>query len=139
MSTIRITYDKDLRTNCKQANGTLMTMDGPKEAGGKEEFLSPTDLLAAALATCTLTMLGYQAKQANINIEGATATVEKKEMTSTNPKRIAKLAIKINIPANPSADIKKKLEDAALHCPVHLSLHPDITQDINFSWNTPSA
>ncbi len=134
MKAIKITYDHNLRTNFEN-NGNLVVLDGPKQFGGLEEYLSPTDLLAAALASCTLTLLGLQAEKLGIDVKGTTSTVTEKEMTTTHPRRIAKITVEISSPANPSAEEQKKLEDAALHCAVHLSLHPSITQNITFRWN----
>ena len=135
MRAIKIVYEHNLRTRFEN-NGKTVLIDGPKQFGGLEEHLSPTDLLATALASCTLTMLGLQAKKLGIDIFGTTATVTEKEMTTEAPRRIAKITIQIHSPANPTPEQQKKLEDAALHCAVHLSLHPEITQSITFHWST---
>ena len=55
-------------------------------------------------------------------------------MSSTAPRRIQSLTVRIHVPQNLSADNQLKLERAAHTCPVHKSLHPDIETPIEFSW-----
>ena len=54
-------------------------------------------------------------------------------MTQPPPRKIARLATEIWMPAglvrNPA------LEHAALTCPVHASLHPDVEKPVNFHWS----
>lgn len=135
MSKISVTIDKELRTECRHESGATLSTDAPKEFHGKAEFCSPTDLFATSYASCMLTIMAIAARKIDIDLAGATATVEK-EMSTTPPRRIAKLTVLVTLPLNLSADIQKKLEDAALHCPVHLSLHPDIIQSIKFIWKS---
>ncbi len=133
MKSIQVVYEEKLRTQFEN-NGNLVLIDGPKQFGGLEEHLSPTDLLAASLASCTITMFGLQASKLGLDIKGTSATVTEKEMTNEAPRRIAKITIQIDCPLNPPLKLREKLEDAALHCAVHLSLHPSIKQTILFSW-----
>ncbi len=134
MSKIKATYENNLRTHCEHDNGATLITDGPKQLQGLEEYFSPTDLFATSLATCMLTFLGIAAKKLNIDLSGTTATVEK-EMTQTPPRRIAKLTVIITSKFNPTIEQKTILETTATNCPVHLSLHPDIKQEITFKWN----
>ncbi len=135
MSKIVVTYEKDLRTHSHHDNGDSLITDGPKELHGKGEHFSPTDLFATSLASCMLTIMAVAAKKLGLDLQKTTATVEK-TMSQAPPRRIATLTVVISSPLNPSPDIKKKLEDAALHCPVHLSLHSDIIQTTTFRWNS---
>jgi putative redox protein len=57
-----------------------------------------------------------------------------KEMTSTPPRRIERLTVKIHVPHAISEENRLKLERAAHTCPVHKSLHPDIQIPISFTW-----
>lgn len=133
MVTINITYQGDL--HCEATHGpssaTLAT-DAPKDNHGKGESFSPTDLVATALGSCMLTVMGIAARTLGLSIDGATAHVIK-EMTPP-PRRVGTLRVSIRIPGNFSAPHKKALEDAALKCPVHQSLHPDIAIPIEFTW-----
>lgn len=127
-------YLGDLRTLCThESSGQTLQTDAPVDNHGKGEYFSPTDLLATALGSCMLTLMGIAAKNQQIDITGANATVEK-IMSTTPPRRIACLRVVINIPASFTLEIQEKLEMAALACPVHESLHPDIQQEITFNW-----
>lgn len=133
MVAIQIEYQGDL--HCKAVHGpsgAVLTSDAPKDNHGRGESFSPTDLVATALGTCMLTIMGITARTQGIDIAGATARVEK-EMTPP-PRRIAKLTVKIHVPGTVSAENRVKLERAAHTCPVHKSLHPDIEIPLEFSW-----
>ena len=134
MVSIQLEYEGDL--HCKAVHGpsgTVLSTDAPKDNQGRGESFSPTDLVATALGTCILTILGIQARTLNIDLIGTTATVEK-EMTSTPPRMIQRLSVKIRVPHRVSPENQQKLERAAHTCPVHRSLHPDVEKPIDFIW-----
>ena len=129
-----IEYQGDL--HCKAVHGpseTALSTDAPKDNQGRGESFSPTDLVATALGTCMLTIMGIMARTLDLDIAGTTASVEK-EMTATAPRRIARLAVKIRVPQPISPENRQKLERAAHTCPVHKSLHPDVQTPIDFVW-----
>jgi len=133
MVNIQVEYQGDL--HCKATHGPSgaeLSTDAPKDNQGRGESFSPTDLVATALGTCMLTIMGIAARTLNIDMTGATAIVEK-EMTPP-PRRIQRLAVKIHVPHSPSPADKEKLERAAHTCPVHKSLHPDVQIPIEFRW-----
>lgn len=111
----------------------MLQTDAPVDNMGKGEAFSPTDLVATALGTCMLTLMGIAAKRMEIDIRGTTASVTK-EMTAAPPRRIARLACTINVPGNFTEEQKQKLQNAALTCPVHKSLHPDVEKPVEFRW-----
>jgi putative redox protein len=134
MVNIQVEYQGDL--HCKATHGpsgTALSTDAPKDNQGRGESFSPTDLVATALGTCMLTIMGIAARTLNIDISGATATVEK-EMTAALPRRIQRLVVKIHVPNAPSPADREKLQRAADACPVHKSLHPDVQVPIEFTW-----
>lgn len=134
MVAIQFEYQGDL--HCKAVHtpsGTELNTDAPKDNQGRGESFSPTDLVATALGTCILTVMGIMARTLNIDIAGSTATVEK-EMTTAQPRMIARLIVKVHVPHSISPENKQKLERAAHTCPVHNSLHPDIQAPIEFTW-----
>lgn len=134
MVEIRMTYDGQLR--CKATHGpsgnTLLT-DAPKDNMGKGEAFSPTDLVATALGTCMLTTMGIAAQRHNIPFEGASAKVGK-EMVTAPTRRIGKLTVEIVVPMKLSEENERRLRAAALTCPVHKSLHPDVQIPVTFYW-----
>ena len=134
MVAIQVEYQGDL--HCKAVHGpsgTELNTDAPKDNQGRGESFSPTDLVATALGTCMLTVMGIMARTLDIDIAGTTATVEK-EMTASAPRMIKSLAVTIRVPHSLSPENQQKLERAAHTCPVHKSLHPDIQTPIEFTW-----
>ena len=134
MVSIQVEYQGDL--HCKATHGPSgaeLSTDAPKDNQGRGESFSPTDLVATALGSCMLTIMGIAARTQDIDISGATATVEK-EMTATPPRSIQRLTVRIHVPHSPSLEDREKLERAARACPVHKSLHPDVQIPIEFTW-----
>jgi len=134
MVAIQIEYQGDL--HCRAVHGPSpaeLSTDAPTDNQGRGESFSPTDLVATALGTCMLTVMGILARTLRLDIAGATATVEK-AMTTAAPRRIQSLAVKIHVPHALSVENQQKLERAAHTCPVHKSLHPDIQTPITFTW-----
>lgn len=134
MVAIQFEYEGDL--HCKAVHGpsgSVLSTDAPKDNQGRGESFSPTDLVATALGSCMLTVMGIMARTLNLDIKGTTATVEK-EMTTQAPRRIASLSVKIHVPQPLNEETRQKFERAAHTCPVHKSLHPDIQAPIEFSW-----
>jgi putative redox protein len=80
-----------------------------------------------------LTIMGIAARTLNLDISGATASVDK-EMTATPPRRIARLTVRVHVPHLLTPIDREKLERAAHACPVYKSLHPYIQVPIEFTW-----
>ena len=127
----KVVYKGDLRTESThlQSGKTIIT-DAPVDNQGKGEAFSPTDLVATALASCMLTIMGIVAKRDGIKMEGTTAEVEK--IMASDPRRIREIRLKINF-VFPIADKDQaKLERAAHTCPVSGSLHKDLNEIVEF-------
>lgn len=134
MVAINITYEGELRSKAvHEPSGTTLHTDAPKDNQGKGESFSPTDLVATALGSCMLTVMGIAARAMNVDLRGSTVHVEK-EMLSKPERRIGKLTVKIHVPVKLSEEQKKKLSEAAMHCPVHKILSPDVQTPIEFTW-----
>jgi putative redox protein len=137
---IDISYSGDLRCHATHgpSRNNLLT-DAPLDNHGKGEAFSPTDLVATALGSCMLTIMGIVAQRHNWDLTGMTAHVTK-EMAAAPIRRIGKLAVTISIPTEKaellSAEERTRLEHAAHTCPVHHSLHPDIEAPIHFKWGS---
>lgn len=115
-----------------QSNAELVT-DAPTDNQGKGSSFSPTDLVATALGTCIMTIMGAYANKNNLDFEGM-----KMEITKTmqsEPRRIKKIDILIAMPEiELSALQKTDLETITRSCPVCLSLNPEIEKNISFVW-----
>ncbi|MEL6105536.1 MAG: OsmC family protein [Planctomycetota bacterium] len=121
---------------CRATHGpshATVSTDAPVDNGGKGESFSPTDLVATALGTCVLTILGLVSERHDLDLSGATVTVTK-EMIQKPVRRIGALRTIARIPAEAvkDASMRERLEAAALKCPVHQSLHPEIDAPIEF-------
>lgn len=139
MVSIELEYQGDLHCNAVHGpSGTALSTDAPKDNQGRGESFSPTDLVATALGSCMLTVMGIMSRTLEIDITGATATVNK-EMTSAPPRKVQRLTVQIHVPHAVSEENRLKLERAAHTCPVAKSLHPDIEIPITFSWGEREA
>ncbi len=131
---MKVVYQGDLQTECTHLqSGAKLTTQAPKDNQGKGDAFSPTDLFAVSLGSCMLTIMGIAARKLGVDLKGTSAEVEK-EMASAPHRRIGRLIVRIRSSLNPDAQIREKLEKAALECPVHHSLHPDIKLEIDFVW-----
>jgi putative redox protein len=134
MVEIQVAYQGELRCQAKHGpSGTTIITDPPVDNMGKGESFSPTDLVATALGACMLTLMGISAQRHNLDITGTKATVTK-EMVTDPFRRIGRLGVTIVVPRQLSEDDRKRLERAAMTCPVHKSLHPDVQQVVEFKW-----
>jgi uncharacterized OsmC-like protein len=137
MATSKIIYSGELRTNAVHISSTnSIVTDAPVDNFGKGEAFSPTDLAATSLASCMLTVLGIYAQNNNINMLGSSAEVTK-IMSAEAPRRIAGIDVILEIKTKELLDDKQKviLERVARTCPVSLSLHPDLKQNIQISFS----
>ena len=133
MSTSKIIYKNNLRTEAQHiASGQKIITDAPLDNNGKGEAFSPTDLVATALASCMITIMAIAAEKNGINISETSASVKK--IMGTNPRTISDVVIDIKMSKNLALKDRKRLEKAALACPVHKSLHPDMNKEITFSY-----
>ena len=131
--TATVTYKGGLRTEAKHIrSGNTVITDAPIDNKGKGEAFSPTDLVATAIASCMLTIMGIKADEMNLAIEGTKADVEK--IMGTEPRRISQVNICINIPIDTDEKTKKILERAALTCPVDKSVSEGMIREIKFIW-----
>jgi uncharacterized OsmC-like protein len=132
--TSTVTYLGELRTKATHTlSGDTFITDAPPDNQGKGEAFSPTDLCATSLANCMLTIMGISARNHGLDITGTTTEVTK--VMAADPRRIARIELKIVMPKNGFTDVQKKiLETAARTCPVALSLHPDLVQVMDFEW-----
>lgn len=134
MVEITMAYEGSLRCSAVHGpSGDKLFTDAPKDNMGKGEAFSPTDLVATALGTCMLTTMGIVAQRNAIDMGRATAKVTK-EMITTPARRVGRLSVTINIPASLSDEDQTRLKNAAMACPVHKSLNPDVQIPVTFTF-----
>ena len=134
MSKANIVYQNNLRTESEHiASGKKIITDAPVDNNGKGEAFSPTDLVATALGSCMITIMAISANKYDIDVTGTNASVKK--IMGSDPRRISEISIDINMNKNIEEKDRKRLERAALACPVHKSLHPDLEKKIRFIYS----
>lgn len=133
--TASVIYSGDLRTIATHnASGSSIETDAPIDNKGKGARFSPTDLVAAALASCMLTIVGIAAQSHDFNIDGAQCSVTK--IMLSDPRRIGEIIVRFEFPQRQvySAKTKAIIEHSAKTCPVLESLHPNLKKTIEFLW-----
>ena len=134
MVNVSIEYTGDLHCNAVHGpSHAKIATDAPTDNKGKGEAFSPTDLVATALGTCMSTILAMAAEEHGLNVKGMTVNVSK-EMSKDAPRRIIGLPSEVHIPLPENTPQRALLENAALNCPVHKSLPPEIERPTQFFW-----
>ena len=110
-----------------------MRTDAPVDNRGRGAHFSPTDLVGAAMGSCTLTVMGIVARDRGWDMSGATAKVVK-EMGAEPRRHIAKLTVVITLPATLDEKARTTLERTALTCPVQASLGERTKLDLTFKY-----
>ncbi len=131
---IECSYEGDLHCSAVHGpSGGTLTTDAPADNHGLARTFSPTDLVATAIGTCMLTVMGIDARPRHISLDGARAIVEK-EMTKTPPRRVERLTVRLLLPASLDAKERAAVERTARTCPVAASLHPDVNVALIFEY-----
>ncbi len=135
--TSTVIYEGELRTVAlHNASGTRIETDPPVDNHGKGERFSPSDLVATALGSCMLTIMGMKAKDLNVDLRGTRIEIQK--TMKPDPRRISGISLTFHLPPGLHLTEKNKaiLQRAADTCPVFYSIHPDIDVQVNYNWQT---
>ncbi|SFA88813.1 OsmC family protein [Algoriphagus aquimarinus] len=134
MPTIKSSYLGNLRTESEHLQSSVKILtDAPVDNNGKGEAFSPTDLVASALGSCMVTIMGIVANRDSVSLDGLTWEVTK--IMQGSPRKINEIIVDFNWD-NPITDTSmiQKLKNAAKTCPVALSLDSEIKQTLNFNF-----
>ncbi|MDP9122508.1 MAG: OsmC family protein [Acidobacteriota bacterium] len=127
-------YTGTLRTEITHGpSGAVLHTAAPADNQGDGSSFSPTDLLAAALASCMVTTLAIVAQRSGIGLSGVTFSVHKH--MHPEPRRLGRLPVTLHLPARLTPEERQKLERAALACPVHRSLLPEVEREVTFLYD----
>lgn len=131
MKTASVRYLGELRTECTHlGSGTKIITDAPLDNHGKAEAFSPTDLVATSLASCVMTIMGIYCQTHNIPFVAAEATIEKQ--MASDPRRIAKIVLDMDLSANNWDErTKQKVIAAGKACPVARTLEGNVSLELN--------
>ena len=133
MTVIECSFTGQLHRDAKHVlSGTQLYADAPTDYDCLGQSFSPTDLLATALGTCVLTIMGIAAKRQGWELGQASAIVEK-TMTSEGPRKIQNLKVVISLPTNTTDAQRRVLKHVVNDCPVKRNLDPSITIDLVWS------
>lgn len=133
--TSSIVYKGELRTEAVHLHSqSVIETDAPLDNQGKAERFSPTDLVATALGSCMMTIMGIKARDMQLDLTGVKVDIQKH--MQSDPRRIGGVDVSFHFPDHIQLDEKQKtiLKNAALTCPVAKSIHPDIEQHVAFNW-----
>ena len=133
---IKASYHGVLRCEALHGpSGAAVQTDAPTDNGGQGASFSPTDLVATALGTCVLTIVGLVAERHGLDLRGASVEVTK-VMVSQPLRRIGSLRTIVTIPGGAIEDstMRQRIEQAARQCPVHQSLNHEIEIPIEFRY-----
>jgi putative redox protein len=133
--TSSIVYEGDLRTRATHLqSGTSIETDAPVDNQGKGERFSPTDLVATALGTCMMTIMGIKSRDLGIDLTGVKIDIQKHMLP--DPRRIGGVDLHFQFPAHILLSDKDKtiLERAAMTCPVFESLNPAMEVKVRWEW-----
>lgn len=127
-------YKGALRTSViHEPSQTQLITDAPVDNHGKGESFSPTDLVATALGSCIVTIMGIIAQREGWSLEGL--TWETSKIMTPPPRRIQEIIVNIKLENHSlTEEQKQKLETAGRKCPVALTLSPEVKQTLVFEW-----
>src|SRR3982750_953018 len=115
--TSTVVYDGNLRTVATHLqSGTVIETDAPVDNQGKGERFSPSDLVATALGSCMMTIMGIKARDMNVDLKGTRIEIEK--IMKADPRRIGGINLTFYFPDGFQASNKERqiLENAAHTC-----------------------
>lgn len=132
--TSKIQFIGNLRTECEHvASGNKLYTDAPIDNKGKGEFFSPTDMVATALGSCALTIMGIFCQEHAIAFNNAIVEVTK--VMASNPRRIETVILEMDLSGNNWDDkIAKKVIQAGKNCPVAKTLGNNINIEWKIKW-----
>lgn len=137
MSTITTYYIDELRTEAQHNySGTKIITDAPIDNQGKAESFSPTDLLAASLGSCMITIVGIAARTQGFEERLRGTKIEITKIMKSDPRRVGEIQVELTFPEGSNLNEKERkiIEHTSRTCPVALSLHPDLLQNWKFNW-----
>lgn len=105
-------------------SGAVIKTTAPIDNGGDGSLFSPTDLCAASLGACTITVIGLYAHKHKIHLEGITFSI-RKEMSKTAPRRISELIATFELDTTCSSEEFETLVRVGESCPIRHTLTED--------------
>ena len=125
-------HDGDLRCRTVwEPSGQECITDVGVSSGGKGEYPSPAALMAAAVASCMLSMIALTGNHKGFVTRGVHITAG---YEADDRGAITALAFDISVPVDTTPTIRRMLEKAVAHCPVGAIIAPAVEKKITWSW-----
>jgi putative redox protein len=99
--------------------GFELLVDEPTSNGGEGAGPSPTNLLAAALASCTATTMEMYADRKGWDLEGVAVTVNAEGLLSKGDRTYE---VVLELPDSLDDEQRERLAKIAAKCPVHKAI-----------------
>ena len=113
-----------------QTRNHLVLSDQPKENGGADKAMTPSELFLASLGTC----VGYYVVQFcdTRNLDTSDLCIQVDGEILPNPGRVGRIAIRIRLPFKLEQEKTKALIRAATHCTIHNTLQypPEVRVEV---------
>lgn len=113
-------------------SGATMRTAAPVDNNGDGSSFSPTDMVASGLGACMLTIMAIVGERDGLNLDGLKFSAEKH--MAADPRRISRVDLVIDMPPGLTSGQRKKLEKAALTCPVKNSLATESETPVEFRY-----
>lgn len=134
MHQMEVTYKGSFRTEAVHLDSkNVIHTDAPKDNQGMGEAFSPTDLMSTSLASCMLTIAAMKGKALGIDLGSVTVQVEKK--MQAQPRKVSEIVLRFDwkgLDQKISPEHLAELKQAALNCPVALSLDPSVKKTVHW-------
>lgn len=129
MDKIIVKYDKNFRMKIENnRNSEIILTDR------NGEMLSPSELLAASVASCAMTVLSIKLESNNQNFENCYAEVGKKVDLTTF--KVIEINIAFHLKKEYSQEVREKAEKSVEEmCVVGRSLSKDVKQNYSFIYD----
>jgi uncharacterized OsmC-like protein len=138
MDTITAQHDGAMRFSVTYVpSGTTVKTDPPAGHGGEGTTFAPTDLLVAALVTCTGTTIVAKAQSMGLDASGIKMSAS--HTMADAPRRIAAIEMTADMPRNVEERQKKSLIASTRACTVGNSLRADIKVTLTLRWPDGSS
>ncbi len=96
-----------------------LIVDEPEDRGGRDQGPTPTELLAASLASCTAITIEMYADRKEWDLGAVEVTADFQEATADSP---ARFKVDIRSPAELTDEQRDRILTIAHKCPVHRAL-----------------
>ena len=126
MATITARIDRTPYETHLSTDTQVVVVDEPLDMGGQDRGMRPGELLAGALASCTVITLRMYANHKGWPLDSVVAHVDYTTNPATNR---ASFAMKLILNGSLSPEQRMRLLDMAERCPIHRTLANPIDFD----------